>query len=302
MKVSAKLLASFLVAGAVIASPVVSVETSAENEIVIEVESATEIAAYLKKIHFFDIRNHPERLQAVPRTRILRIPSKLKDVWKENVTLRKSIFFRLGLSAVLQANEKILADRQRLLAVSLKDIGKHDSAWLSKLFMRYKVAKHGDLPTPSQLEELKLRVDILPPSLVIVQAAVESGWCQSRFARKGQAIFGQWTTAKSGIKALKSDVRLAAFKNPRESLVAYLLNLNTHLAYADLRNARAAMRRNGRSINGYALAKFMNKYAETGETYVKLLRHIIRSHNLTLADTARLAQGSRILFRRVDQK
>ena len=231
MKVLAKLLASFLVAGAAIASPVVSVETSAESEIVIEVESATEIAAYLKKIRFFDIGNHPERLQAVPRTRILRIPSKLKDVWKENVTLRKSIFFRLGLSAVLQANEKILADRQRLLAVSLKDIGKHDSARLSTLTMRYKVAKHGDLPKPSQLEELKLRVDILPPSRVIAQAAVESGWFQSRFARKGQAIFGQWTTAKSGIKALKSDVRLAAFKIPRGSLVAYLLNLNTHCAF-----------------------------------------------------------------------
>ncbi len=273
---------------------------ASDKEIVVKVDSALDVAAYFKKIGFYDIDNHPERLKAVPRTRLLRVPNTQRDVWRENVSLRKSVFFRLGLSAVLQVNEKIIAQRERLLSFSLNDLSGDDRAWLSVMMARYGVAKADDPPTAKGLAELTLRVDALPPSLVMTQGAIESGWFQSRFARTGQAIFGQWTTSESGIKALNSEARLAAFANPRESLIAYMLNLNSHPAYARLRKARAELRRNGQPIDGNMLAGYLDKYAETGEEYVKLIRGIIRRDDLTRADTAELAPGPRILFRRTD--
>ncbi len=115
-------------------------------------------------------------------------------------------------------------------------------------------------------------------------------------------MFGQWTTSESGIKALDSEVRLAAFENPRQSLIAYMLNLNSHPAYKGLRKARAEMRHTGQPLDGYALAGHLGKYAETGEEYVKLIRGMIRRDGLTNADTAKLAPGPRILFRHKDHK
>jgi Bax protein len=275
---------------------------AAEEEIIVEVESGLEVAAYLKKVGFYDIDNHPERLQAVPRTRIYRLPKTVRDVWSENVPLRKSVFFRLGLSAVLQVNEEIIVERERLLNLSLENLTVHDRTWVSTIMTRYGVAKADDPPTPERLAELLLRVDALPSSLVISQGAIESGWFQSRFARQGQAVFGQWTSSDSGIKAMESSVRLAAFENPRQSLIAYMLNLNSHPAYKDLRKARAEMRQAGKPLDGHALAGHLSSYAETGDVYVKLIRQIIRRNDLTRGDTAKLAPGQRILFVRVDPK
>lgn len=274
---------------------------AAEPEIVVEVDSAHDVEAYYKKIGFHDIDNHPERLQAVPRTRLVRVPKKSTDGWRENVPMRKSVFYRLALSGVLQVNEDILAQRERLLSLSLNDLSADDRAWLSEMMIRYGVAKADEPITETRLAELILRVDILPPSLVIVQGAIESAWLQSRFARTGQAIFGQWTTSESGIKALDSDARLAAFNNPRESLIAYTLNLNSHAAYAELRAARAELRRNGQTIDGHTLAGYLGSYAETGQEYVKLIRGMIRRDDLTRGDTAKLADAPQILFKTPDR-
>ena len=275
---------------------------AAEEEIIVEVESGLEVAAYLKNIGFYDIDNHPERLQAVPRTRIYRLPKTMSDVWIENVPLRKSVFLRLGLSGVLQVNEDIIVQRERLLSLSLNNLTLHDRTWVSTIMARYGVAKADDPPTAERLAELLLRVDALPPSLVIAQGAIESSWFQSRFARQGQAVFGQWTSSDSGIKAMESSVRLAAFENPYQSLIAYMLNLNSHPAYKDLRKARAEMRQIGQPLDGYALAGHLSKYAETGDVYVKLIRQIIRQNDLTRGDTAKLAPGPRIFFYPVDPK
>lgn len=275
---------------------------AAEEEIIVEVESALEVAAYLKKIGFYDIHNHPERLQAVPRTRIYRLPKTLRDGWIENVSLRESVFLRLGLSAVLQVNEEIIVQRERLLSLSLNNLTLHDRTWMSAIMARYGVAKADDPPTAKRLAELLLRVDALPPSLVMAQGAIESGWFESRFARQAQAVFGQWTSSDSGIKVMETSVRLAAFENPRQSLIAYMLNLNSHPAYKDLRKARAEMRQTGQPLDSYALAGHLSKYSETGEVYVKSIRRIIRHNDLTRGDTAKLAPGQRILFHRVDPK
>jgi Bax protein len=225
------------------------------------------------------------------------VPRQTSDAWREDVSLRKSVSLKLGLSAVLQVNEEILQERQRLLRLSLDDLADPDRIWLEQLMTRYGVGTSGDSPNEQHLAELNLRVDALPPSLVMAQGAIESGWLQSRFAREGQAIFGQWTTSKTGIKARRSEVRLKAFANPRESLVAYMQNLNTNRAYSELRKKRAEMRRTGQLVDGHTLAAHVSKYAETGQVYVDLIRSIIRREGLARADTAKLGPGPRILFR-----
>ena len=252
-----------------------------EDEIIVEVDSARGVATYLQIIGFYDIDNHPERLRAVPRTRILRVPMSTTKVWRENVSLRKSVFFRLGLSAVLQVNEEILNRRERLLSLSMSNLSAADRAWLSKMMERYGVGKMGAPITPKRLAELTLRLDALPPSLVMVQGAIESGWLQSRFARKGQAVFGQWTNSESGIKALDSEVRLAAFSNPRESLTAYMLNLNTHSAYTKLRKARAELRRDGKPIDGYTLAEIVASFERIRRQFERQAvgRVVVGGHN-----------------------
>ena len=274
--------------------------TIADDDVIVEVESGLDVAAYYKKIGFYDIDRHPERLQFVPRTRIVRIQNSLSDAWRDNVALRKSVFFRLALSAVLQVNETIIANKNRLLDLSGESLTDNDRRWITSMMGRYKVKIRGDQLTSNQMGELAHRMDTLPPSLVMAQGAVESGWLQSRFAREGQAIFGQWTTSEQGIKALESNVRLASFSNPRESLIAYMLNINTHPAYSGLRDARARMRRDGQTLDGYALAKHIEAYAETGDEYVSLVRKIIRHNGFKRADTAQLASGPQILFRLVD--
>jgi Bax protein len=154
------------------------------------------------------------------------------------------------------------------------------------------------------LKELRVkllrRVDVLPPSMVIVQGAIESGWLMSRFARTGQAVFGQWTTGKSGMKARRSKAKLLAFDNPRQALRAYMLNINTHPAYAELRRAREQLRQRQQPLDGYLLAGYLGRYAAIGKDYVRLVRRMIRQNDLKPLDGARLAPGSPIHFRIVE--
>jgi len=274
---------------------------AADKSKVIIVDSAADVARFFADIGYVGLIGNPERLQSVPRTRITRIPEKLAKQWVENVKLRKSVSMRLGLSAALQANEQIMATRNRLLKLSLSDLSQHDRSWLEALSNKYRVSEKGEMITTEYLRQLIKKVDALPPSLIIAQGAIESGWLQSRFARKGQAIFGQWTSSQDGIKALKSDVKLAAFKTPYDSLVAYMLNINSHPAYAGLWTERAEMRLKNIPLSGYDLAIHMTAYAETGQTYVDLIQGIIRREKLVLADTAKLTDSPLVIFKRSDQ-
>lgn len=266
---------------------------AAAADVVISARNGTDVAEHMESIGFGDIREHPELLQAVPRFWVPKVPETEVADWSRDVQLRKSVFIRLGISAALQANAKILADRERMLAIDLDDMPSQDRAWLERLKKRYKVP--GPV-TRGAVAELKLRVDAVPVSLAVTQAAIESGWLQSRFARQGQAVFGQWTTSETGIKALENDVRLAAFDNPHDSLDAYMLNLNTHGSYKPFRLARAEMRAEGKPVDGYALAVHMEPYAQTGEHYVEQIQGIIMREGLRAADTAVLVDGPRYVY------
>ncbi|CCQ73272.1 glucosaminidase domain-containing protein [Magnetospira sp. QH-2] len=271
---------------------------AAASDVLIEARNGTDVAKHMEGLGFLDVRKHPDLLKAVPRFRVPKVPETRVEDWSNDVQLRKSVFIRLGISAALQANEALVADRKRLLGLDLGRLSRADRGWLETLMTQYEVSGE---PGSEALATLKVRVDAIPVSLAVVQAAIESGWLQSRFAREGQAVFGQWTEGERAIEAKESDARLAAFDSPHDSLKAYMRNLNTFPAYADFRAARAALRQAGQPLDGYALAEHLEPYAETGKEYVAQIRGMIERENLRPADTAVLIEGPRYIYRHVPE-
>ena len=201
----------------------------------------------------------------------------------------------------LAVNEGILKQRQRLLNLDMeKPLSVNDRKWLEQMMAHYKVSRNGSPYSSDQLAELHIRVDIIPPSLTLVQSAIESAWGSSRFAREGNALFGQWTTRGQGIKAKKSNAWLATFSTPHESVAAYCRNLNTHPSYSIFRVTRARMRKEKRPLNGAELAMHLEKYSAKGVEYTSLVENMIDRHDLEITDTARLADGPEILIKPID--
>lgn len=264
---------------------------------VIEVSSTKQVGKYFDAIGY-NVAVNPSILKAIPRFQFTHVPRNWKK--ETSVPLKKSVFFRAGASAILQVNELILSDRKKLLDLKLENISPNGRQWLAQMMAKYKVTANKDSFTADQLKELINRVDAIPPSLALVQSAIESGWGGSRFAKEGNAMFGQWTTS-GGIKAKGSDARLAAFPGPRESVTAYCLNLNTHRSYSKFRTHRAEMRKAGKPLDGAKLADFLDSYSEKGEAYIKLVKGMIRRDGLEIADSAQLGKGPVVVFRPVDK-
>lgn len=225
----------------------------------------------------------------VPRVFLAEMPRDLHAV--PEVSLKKTVFFQTMLPLILKENERILADRHRLIrlkserALSRK-LSAADRLWLAVLAERYKV-KDDDIDT------LLARVDIIPPSLAMAQAAEESGWGTSRFAQAGNAIYGQWTTADGeGLvpeeRPEGMDHKVRIFDNLQQSVAAYMRNLNTHGAYRTLRRERGGLRAAGAALDGTVLAGTLTKYSERGAEYVETVRTIIDANNLRELDDARL--------------
>ncbi len=229
----------------------------------------------------------------VPRVFLASLPTDLADV--REAQKRKGVFFRAVLPLVLQVNEEIAADRKRLwrLHAQLKHgnkIAAVDRLWLIVLSERYKV-KRGDM------RALLKRVDVVPPSLALAQAAEESGWGTSRFSRLGNAIFGEWTFDKeSGLLPREREDgkrhRVKAFKSLLHSVRAYARNLNSHRAYREFRAARGDLRRNGAPLSGRKLVDTLKRYSERGLDYVKTLRSIMAVNKLGPLDEARLSRSA----------
>ncbi len=216
------------------------------------------------------------------------------------VELRKSLFFRSVMPLALAVNETIKEERRRLLALRRivgrgASLGGINRRWLAGLAVRYQV-RRGDgseaLPSPLEIAELTRRVDALPVSMALAQAAVESAYGTSRFARQGNALFGQWSTGQGIVpqerRQATGDYRIAAFATLLESARAYAMNLNTHAAYREFRLSRAARRGDGGAFDGHALAAYLGPYAETGADYVAIVRRVIRQNGLGRLDGARL--------------
>ena len=216
------------------------------------------------------------------------LPNKIKEI--ENTKKRKSIFIRIILPLIIEENDRIIKDRKKLFSILNKNNNsKIETRWLDKKFKQYGV-KNKDIST------LKIRMDIIPVSLAIAQAAKESGWGTSRFAIEGNALFGQWTWSGEGIKPAAADDlsthKVMKFKVLQASIRAYQRNLNTHPSYSDFRKMRSKSRDNKKDLDSLVLADYLDKYAETGKQYVVILKKIIKQNDLTEFDDVRLMPSS----------
>ena len=216
------------------------------------------------------------------------LPAEMTKI--ENVKKRKDLFIQIILPLVIAENNNIKLDRKKLFTILNKN--KNSTAeqnWLNSKFKQYGVISK-DLPT------LKVRMDEIPTSMIIAQAAKETGWGTSRFAQEGNALFGQWTWSGEGIKPANADKdtthKIMKFNVLQASVKAYQRNLNTHPSYRDFRSARAEMRDNGEKLDSTALTEHLDSYAETGKEYVKILQQIIRQNNLEDFDDAKLLPSS----------
>ena len=168
-----------------------------------------------------------------------------------------------------------------------------EKKWLKSKFKQYGVLNN-DLST------LKIRMDIIPVSLAIAQAAKETGWGTSRFAIEGNALFGQWTWSGDGIKPAGVDPenskhKVMKFKVLKASVRAYQRNLNTHGSYKDFRSLRASMRDNDQDLDSIQLSDYLDKYAATGKEYTKIIKQIIKQNNLQDFDKVKLLPTSILL-------
>ena len=217
-----------------------------------------------------------------------------KEIGKiENTKKRKDLFIQIILPLVINENNNIKLDRINLFSILNKSKNtKTEQEWLNVKFKQYGVVN-------KDLSTLKIRMDEVPVSMAIAQAAKETGWGTSRFAQEGNALFGQWTWSGEGIKPADAENdtthKVMRFKVLQASVKAYQRNLNTHSSYKDFRSARAELRDEGKKLDSMILSEYLDKYAETGKEYVKILQQIIRQNNLTDFDDAKLLPSSKDL-------
>ena len=236
---------------------------------------------------------------AVPRLFLASFPPDLSEI--RQTSKRKKIFFKTVLPLILQTNDEIRMERRHLLALhALDKTGKRllakDRLWLIVLAERYKIKQ-------PDIDKLLKRVDIVPVSLALAQAAEESGWGTSRFSLEGNAIFGEWTFSKTkGLVPLQRGAgkfhRVRVFSSLLDSVRAYALNLNTHKAYRNFRLLRQEIRASGLQIRGRQLIDTLGSYSERGTDYLKGIRAIIGVNKLDSLDDAKLSK-SRIKVRPV---
>ena len=216
------------------------------------------------------------------------LPNEIRKI--ESTKKRKEFFIQIVLPLILQENNNIRLDRKRLFSIINKSNNTSiEKKWLDRKYKQYGVVS-------KDLSILKIRMDEVPVSLAIAQAAKETGWGTSRFALEGNALFGQWTWSGEGLKPKDSDKssghKVMRFNVLQASVRAYQRNLNTHSSYKDFRQARAQLRDAGKSLDSLILSKFLDNYAETGEKYVDVLQQIIKQNNLKDFDDAKLLPSS----------
>lgn len=215
---------------------------------------------------------------------------------------RTSLFITLVLAHAVKCNDTILTQRKKLIQYILdkdhgKTISRHRQHWFKILAEDY---KHPNISPEILLDY----VDIIPISMTIAQAITESGWGTSRFARQGNALYGQHLPKNSTgkfITSLYGGVKVAAFDSILQGTQSYIHNLNTSLAYAKLRNIRKEIRRQGKIPDGYTLAAGLLNYSEIGEDYIRDIRFLIRKYELAELEATALNRKLPALVIRFDK-
>ena len=222
--------------------------------------------------------------QKVKPIYLTKLPKDLKTLG--DTKKKRELFIKIVLPLILNENDKITEDRKKLFKILGKNFNTvGERVWLKRRFREYKIEDQDS-------GKLKMRMDIIPVSIALAQAANESGWGTSRFALEGNALFGQWTWSKKGISPKNKDPdqshKVLQFQILKASVRAYKNNLNTHNAYKEFRETRAKLRQENKRIIGLDLTKYLKNYASIGEKYVVIIEDIIENNSLTDFDKADL--------------
>ena len=262
-------------------------EQKEQEEFVEQYENTVSLNAETTRNLFNDLGYDLKGVRAGQKVKpiyLTKLPKDLKTLGDTHE--KRELFIKILLPLILDENEKITQDRKKLFKILRKDFNTvGERVWLKRRFKEYKI-------DDQDLAKLKMRMDIIPVSIAIAQAANESGWGTSRFALEGNALFGQWTWSKKGISPKNQDPnsnhKVLQFQILKASVRAYKNNLNTHNAYQEFREARAQIRQEDGEINGLQLTKYLKNYAAIGEKYVRILEDIIEKNSLTDFDKANL--------------
>ena len=222
--------------------------------------------------------------QKVKPIYLTKLPKDLKTLG--DTKTKRELFIKIVLPLILDVNKQITEDRKKLFKILGKNFNTvGERVWLNRRFKEYKIEDH-------DLAKLKMRMDTIPVSMALAQAANESGWGTSRFALEGNALFGQWTWSKKGISPKNKDPnqghKILQFQILKASVTAYKNNLNTHNAYKEFREVRAQLRQENKKIIGLDLTQYIKSYAAIGEKYVAIIEDIIEKNSLTDFDNANL--------------
>ncbi len=206
-----------------------------------------------------------------------------EDYYKiQDTKVKKSAFVNTLLPKIHNAQKQIISDRlfiqkffhKYLFTYSLK--GRYDLKRLIKISKKYRIKQ-----MYNEGEYLQ-KIDIIPISLVLAQSAVESAWGESRFAREGNNLFGEWTWGKKGMIPEGRDEnakhKLRIFDTLDDSIARYMLNLNRHRSYKEFRRLRAEYRKQGKPFTGLVAATTMTNYSQMREVYNGLIAKVIKGN------------------------
>ena len=222
----------------------------------------------------------------IPNITISKLPNELKDI--SSVKDRKELFIKIALPLIVGENE--ILNNQNKKIKHLKDnfeyISKNDALWLIKKMKKYKVKN-------KSIDQLLIKVDTIPVSLALSQAAIESGWGTSRFAMEGNALYGQYVWGNDEVGMVPTDRKnnevysIKAFSSLRESVASYMLNLNSNYHYNEFRNNRFKLKNTDRKISGVYLAEFINNYS-IEDNYPSKVIGVIKTNNLEDLDDMKI--------------
>lgn len=258
---------------------------------------------WLKSENWWGEEKRGEQLQ-VPRVMITGISER----WQKNaanipVPMKKEIFYRFILPLAMHANTMVLERREQMKEMDAVlaeggELSVEDIAWLRDLAVMLRIAKREKADQMAKPVELRqvidkalYKLDVIPAGMVLGQAAYESGYGTSRFAVKGNALFGQWTYGGDGIvpehqREELGDHRIASYEWPFDSVRGYYINLSSHPAYEEFRHLRAELKAAGKPLRSMELVQGLKSYSERGQEYVDTLKGIIRVNHLDIADDA----------------
>ncbi len=208
-----------------------------------------------------------------------------------DVRQMKHAFFAFLMPIVVKENQAIMERRKRLQGLRGKGTPTGaDKQWLDRLAENYRMPTSKTPYDNAWFDGMMARVDVIPPSLALAQAANESGWGRSRFSRTANNYFGQWCFTKGcGIvpsaRSKGATHEVQKFRRVTDSVVSYMHNLNSHPAYQGLRDARVKARNANKDVLGHDLAVGLVKYSERGDDYVKEIRDMIRINKLAQFDS-----------------